>query len=68
MGLAMIISRGRRFIFVHIPKTGGTALSLALEARAMGRALAGRDARTSDSRSANTSAMSWVLHRVAGVA
>jgi Sulfotransferase family len=31
----VIISRGRRFIFVHIPKTGGTALSLALEARAM---------------------------------
>lgn len=31
----MIISRGRRFIFVHIPKTGGTALSLTLEARAM---------------------------------
>ncbi|WP_102106973.1 sulfotransferase family 2 domain-containing protein [Oceaniglobus roseus] len=31
----MIISPGRRFIFVHIPKTGGTALSLALEARAM---------------------------------
>ena len=31
----MILSRGRRFIFVHIPKTGGTALSLALEARAM---------------------------------
>lgn len=31
----MIISRGRRYIFVHIPKTGGTALSLALEARAM---------------------------------
>ncbi len=31
----MIISRGRRFIFVHIPKTGGTALALALEARAM---------------------------------
>ena len=30
----MIISRGRRFIFVHIPKTGGTALALALEARA----------------------------------
>lgn len=30
----MIISRGRRYIFVHIPKTGGTALSLALEARA----------------------------------
>jgi hypothetical protein len=31
----MIVSRGRRFIFVHIPKTGGTALSLALENRAM---------------------------------
>ena len=31
----MIISRGRRFIFVHIPKTGGTALTLALEKRAM---------------------------------
>lgn len=31
----MIISPGRHYIFVHIPKTGGTALSLALEARAM---------------------------------
>ena len=31
----MIISPGRRYIFVHVPKTGGTALSLALEARAM---------------------------------
>ena len=31
----MIISRGRRYIFVHIPKTGGTALALALEDRAM---------------------------------
>ena len=30
----MIISRGRRYIFVHIPKTGGTALALALEGRA----------------------------------
>jgi hypothetical protein len=30
----MIISRARRYIFVHIPKTGGTALSLALETRA----------------------------------
>lgn len=31
----MIISRGRRYIFVHAPKTGGTSLALALEARAM---------------------------------
>lgn len=30
----MIVSRGRGYIFVHIPKTGGTALALALEARA----------------------------------
>jgi hypothetical protein len=30
----MIISPGRRYIFVHIPKTGGTSLALALEARA----------------------------------
>lgn len=31
----MIISHGRRYIFVHAPKTGGTSLALALEARAM---------------------------------
>lgn len=31
----MIVSPGRAYVFVHIPKTGGTALSLALEARAM---------------------------------
>lgn len=31
----MILSRGRRYIFIHAPKTGGTALALALEARAM---------------------------------
>ena len=30
----MILSRGRGYLFVHIPKTGGTALTLALEARA----------------------------------
>ncbi|NUH65842.1 sulfotransferase family 2 domain-containing protein [Sulfitobacter sp. S0837] len=31
----MIISPGRRYVFVHIPKTGGTSLALALERRAM---------------------------------
>lgn len=31
----MIISHGRKYVFVHSPKTGGTALSLALEERAM---------------------------------
>ena len=31
----MIVSRGRRYAFVHIPKTGGTSLALALESRAM---------------------------------
>ncbi|MEM8729642.1 MAG: Type II secretory pathway, pullulanase PulA [Pseudomonadota bacterium] len=31
----MILSHGRSYVFVHIPKTGGTALSLALESRAM---------------------------------
>lgn len=30
----MILSRARRFIFVHAPKTGGTAFALAYEARA----------------------------------
>jgi hypothetical protein len=30
----MIVSRGRRFVFVHVPKTGGTSLALAYEARA----------------------------------
>ncbi|WP_264210085.1 sulfotransferase family protein [Leisingera thetidis] len=31
----MILSQGRQYVFIHIPKTGGTALALALEARAM---------------------------------
>ena len=31
----MIISPGRKYIFVHIPKTGGTSMALALEDRAM---------------------------------
>lgn len=31
----MILSRDRRYIFVHIPKTGGTSLARALEGRAM---------------------------------
>lgn len=52
----MYLSRGRKFLFLHIPKTGGTALTLALEARALkddiivadtpkGRARAGRQRR-----------------------
>lgn len=32
---AMILSPGRHYIFVHAPKTGGTAMALALEGRAM---------------------------------
>ena len=31
----MILSSGRAYVFVHIPKTGGTAMALALEGRAM---------------------------------
>lgn len=31
----MIVSRGRSYVFVHIPKTGGTSLATALESRAL---------------------------------
>ena len=31
----MILSTGRKYVFIHIPKSGGTSLALALEARAM---------------------------------
>mmetsp|Transcript_24204 Transcript_24204/g.45059 ORF Transcript_24204/g.45059 Transcript_24204/m.45059 type:complete len:214 (-) Transcript_24204:54-695(-) len=31
----MILSPGRKYVFVHAPKTGGTAMALALEGRAM---------------------------------
>lgn len=31
----MFLSRGRRFLFIHAPKTGGTSMALALESRAM---------------------------------
>ena len=53
----MIISPGRRFIFVHIPKTGGTALALALEGRA----------RADDILLGDTPKAQRRRHRVAGV-
>ncbi|MEM8656028.1 MAG: sulfotransferase family 2 domain-containing protein [Pseudomonadota bacterium] len=31
----MILSTGRNYVFIHAPKTGGTAMALALENRAM---------------------------------
>ncbi len=31
----MILSRGRKYLFIHAPKTGGTSMAMALEARAM---------------------------------
>ncbi len=53
----MIISPGRRYIFVHIPKTGGTALALALEGRA----------RADDILLGDTPKARRRRHRVAGV-
>lgn len=53
----MIISPGRRYIFVHIPKTGGTALALALEGRA----------RADDILLGDTPKAQRRRHRVAGV-
>ena len=34
-GCRMILSRGRKYVFIHIPKTGGTSLALSLEGKAM---------------------------------
>lgn len=31
----MILSLGRKYVFIHAPKTGGTAMALALEGRAL---------------------------------
>ncbi|MFL4468424.1 sulfotransferase family 2 domain-containing protein [Tateyamaria armeniaca] len=31
----MILSPGRKYVFIHAPKTGGTSMALALEGRAM---------------------------------
>jgi hypothetical protein len=31
----MILSRGRHYLFIHAPKTGGTSMALTLEARAL---------------------------------
>lgn len=31
----MILSSGRKYVFIHAPKTGGTSMALALEGRAM---------------------------------
>ncbi|MDX1822269.1 MAG: sulfotransferase family 2 domain-containing protein [Paracoccaceae bacterium] len=53
----MIFSPGRRYIFVHIPKTGGTALALALEGRA----------RADDILLGDTPKAQRRRHRVAGV-
>jgi len=57
----MIISRARRFIFVHIPKTGGTALTLAYEQRA-----AKDDILIADTPKARQRAGRWRRVRTAG--
>jgi Sulfotransferase family len=57
----MIISRSRRFIFVHVPKTGGTAFTLAYEARA-----AADDILIGDTPKARERAGRWKGVRTAG--
>jgi hypothetical protein len=57
----MIISTARRFVFVHIPKTGGTAFTLAYEARA-----ARDDILIGDTPKARRRAARWKGARTAG--
>ena len=64
----MILSRGRRYIFIHIPKTGGTALALALDAsqRTVQRALADHEAEGRVRASGQTRARRWLAPPLAG--
>ncbi|WP_103258358.1 sulfotransferase family 2 domain-containing protein [Tabrizicola aquatica] len=57
----MIISRARRFVFVHVPKTGGTAFTLTYEARA-----AKDDILIGDTPKARKRAARWKGVRTAG--